>query len=378
MKKELTILAMGLLMVSCSSSFDAGESGAMDSGENGSGNTNAGILTAGEWNDLQNWDFWNELISVQHPDKHYEHLEYWSMYTSRRFPVTVTDSEGNPVCGAKVKLFVNGDKTPMWTAITDNQGSAELWFNMEGGPEAAEVMTFTASVDNGKPVTVGGTQNVLTASDVKTSQSADIAFIVDATGSMGDEITFLKDDLLDIIEKASANASGISLRTGALFYRDEGDDYLTRTSNFSEDPQNTLKFIRNQKADGGGDYPEAVHTALEDALQKLSWEENNYARIAFLLLDAPPHYEQKVLKSIHSSVKMYAAKGIKLIPVAASGIDKKTEFLLRLMAIFTDGTYVFITDDSGVGEDHLEPTVGSYQTEQLNSLIVRLIKKYTE
>ena len=85
---------------------------------------------------------------------------------------------------------------------------------------------------------------------------------------------------------------------------------------------------------------EAVHTALEDALQKLSWEESNYARIAFLLLDAPPHYEQKVLKSIHSSVKMYAAKGIKLIPVAASGIDKKTE--------------------------------------QLNSLIVRLIKKYTE
>ena len=378
MKKELTILAMGLLMVSCSSSFDAGESGTMDSGENGSGNTNAGILTAGEWNDLQNWDFWNELISVQHPDKHYKHLEYWSMYTSRRFPVTVTDPEGNPVCGAKVKLFVNGGSTPMWTAITDNQGSAELWFNMEGGPEAAEVMTFTASVDNGEPVTVGGTQNVLTASDVKTSQSADIAFIVDATGSMGDEITFLKDDLLDIIEKASANASGISLRTGALFYRDEGDDYLTRTSNFSEDPQNTLKFIRNQKADGGGDYPEAVHTALEDALQKLSWEENNYARIAFLLLDAPPHYEQKVLKSIHSSVKMYAAKGIKLIPVAASGIDKKTEFLLRLMAIFTDGTYVFITDDSGVGEDHIEPTVGSYQTEQLNSLIVRLIKKYTE
>ena len=200
----------------------------------------------------------------------------------------------------------------------------------------------------------------------------------DATGSMGDEITFLKDDLLDIIEKASANASGISLRTGALFYRDEGDDYLTRTSNFSEAPQNTLKFIRNQKADGGGDYPEAVHTALEDALQKLSWEENNYARIAFLLLDAPPHYEQKVLKSIHTSVKTYAAKGIKLIPVAASGIDKKTEFLLRLMAIFTDGTYVFITDDSGVGEDHLEPTVGSYQTEQLNSLIVRLITKYTE
>ena len=91
---------------------------------------------------------------------------------------------------------------------------------------------------------------------------------------------------------------------------------------------------------------------MEKALQDLSWEEGNYARLAFLLLDAPPHHNQEVMESIRKSIETYAANGIKLIPIAASGVDKNTEFLLRLMAIFTDGTYVFITNHSGIGNDH--------------------------
>ena len=138
-----------------------------------------------------------------------------------------------------------------------------------------------------------------------------------------------------------------------------------------------MKFIKKQEANGGGDYPEAVHTVLEKALQNLTWEEGNYARLAFLLLDAPPHHQENVIDSIQKSIKAYAACGIKIIPIAASGVDKNTEFILRLMAIFTDGTYTFITNHSGVGGDHIIPTVGEHQIEQLNDLIVRLITEYT-
>ena len=186
------------------------------------------------------------------------------------------------------------------------------------------------------------------------------------------------DDLMYILNQVIISQSDKSFRTAALFYRDEGDDYLTRHENFSNDPSSTLKFIKKQEAQGGGDYPEAVHTALENAMQNLSWEEGNHARLAFLILDAPPHHSQKILDSLHNSIRLYAAKGIKIIPVAASGIDKSTEFLLRLMAMMTDGTYVFITNDSGVGNDHITPTVGGYQVEQLNQLLVRLIDKYSE
>ena len=364
---------------------EGGDSAEEPEGEGG--NSQAGKVTAGEWNDLDNWAFWNGLMDGQNENKFYEYLNYWSLYAYDRFAVTVLDEAQQPVCGAKVCLHVNGSETPEWTAITDNKGSAELWYGIHSSIDFEVEKIFTASV-NGKsyetPLVRTSTRgeeaamNFLTAPQTSVTRSADIAFIVDATGSMSDEINFLKADLLDIIQKASAQQAGLSLRTAALFYRDTGDAYVTRSENFSKDPKKTLDFIRKQEARGGGDYPEAVHTALEKALQDLSWEEGNYARLAFLLLDAPPHHNQEVMESIRKSIETYAANGIKLIPIAASGIDKNTEFLLRLMAIFTDGTYVFITNHSGIGNDHIEPTIGQYQVELLNELIVRLIGEYTE
>jgi len=51
---------------------------------------------------------------------------------------------------------------------------------------------------------------------------------------------------------------------------------------------------------------------------------------------------------------------------------------MRFLSISTNGTYVFITDHSGIGNSHLEPTVGPYQVEFLNNQMVRLINKYAE
>ena len=74
----------------------------------------------------------------------------------------------------------------------------------------------------------------------------------------------------------------------------------------------------------------------------------------------------------------YAKNGIKLIPVAASGIDKDTESLLRFLDIVTGGTYVFLTDDSGIGYPHTEASVGDHEVEKIADLMLRLIKKYVE
>jgi len=44
----------------------------------------------------------------------------------------------------------------------------------------------------------------------------------------------------------------------------------------------------------------------------------------------------------------------------------------------TNGTYVFITNHSGVGNEHIEATVGEYQVEKLKDLIARLIIAYAK
>ena len=138
-----------------------------------------------------------------------------------------------------------------------------------------------------------------------------------------------------------------------------------------------MDFIGKQWADGGGDTPEAVHTALEVSLSQLQWHGEAYAKMAFLVLDAPAHVDHEgVIESLQKSIRSYAAKGIKLIPVFCSSYEKDCEFMSRQFAILTGGTYVFLTNDSGVGGDHLEATVGEYQVERLNDLIFRLISQY--
>ena len=98
----------------------------------------------------------------------------------------------------------------------------------------------------------------------------------------------------------------------------------------------------------------------------------------FLILDAPPHHETpSVVTQIQELTEKAASKGIKIIPITASGIQKDTEFLMRFIAMVTNSTYVFITNDSGIGNDHIEATVGEYDVEYLNDLMVRLVSKYT-
>ncbi|MGO4376125.1 VWA domain-containing protein, partial [Paenibacillus sp. MCAF20] len=58
--------------------------------------------------------------------------------------------------------------------------------------------------------------------------------------------------------------------------------------------------------------------------------------------------------------------------------DVDTEYLLRFMAIASGGTYLFLTDDSGIGGDHLEPAVGEYEVKLLNDLLVEVINRYVQ
>lgn len=342
----------------------------------------SGVVTAAEWNDLTHWKEWGELVQGTFRDA----VNTWGFYTEGRISVQVVNPDGDPVCGVKVDLLQDGSVA--WTARTDNHGLAECWPSLYDGTVIVNADALQVSLDGvlqeERPkVTWLQTDEVRTNRYVLDGKSlpeyaADIAFIVDATGSMADEIAFLQSDMADIINQVMVSQSGMKIRTGAVFYRDEGDDYLTKVSNFNSELSVTRDYILEQYAAGGGDYPEAVHSALSASLQELSWNENTRTRIAFLLLDAPPHDQADVKESVRKSVQTYARMGIKLIPIAASGIDKGTEALLRMMAISTDATYVFITNDSGVGGDHIEASVGEYEVEKLNELMIRLINYYTE
>lgn len=365
------------------------EGGSSGQGEQGQ----AGVVTAGEWRDLDNWLFWSNLMTASQSDQtgtnYAEYSEYWGLYTNNRVAVRVTDANGVPQRDVPVTLNYHESDIdiapkPLYQGRTDNKGEVNLWIGLTQNQEVKDVSNLGLLVNNEPEQAVIIThwgdevQWNECITSVTPTTNIDIAFIVDATGSMSDEISFLKSDLTDIINKVQDRQSSANIRTAALFYRDEGDEYVTKTNDFTSHLSQTVDFIKNQYADGGGDYPEAVHTALEMGMQQLSWREENSIRLAFMLLDAPPHHQDNVIASLQASIPQYAKRGIRIIPVAASGVDKPTEFFLRFTALATDATYVFLTNHSGVGGDHIEATVGEYNVELLNDLIVRLINQYLD
>ncbi len=340
----------------------------------------AGLLTAGEWNDLHNWNrHWVDLLRDGEINT-YEKM--YGFFPQNRYSVALQNEQNLPVVDAVVQL-TDAKGTMLWETRTDNLGRAELWTNLyeENGRTAgakivARVDGKEYKIETAKPV-AEGLNHLQVRRECQHPANLDIVWTVDATGSMGDELEYLKTELLDVIGRVKSANPDVAVRMGSVFYRDQGDDYLVKSSALNHDIARTVDYIRKQSAGGGGDYPEAVHSALEEAIYRQPWSTEAVARICFLVLDASPHQEPEVLESLQKSIREAARKGIRIIPVSASGIQKDTEFLLKFFGLATNGTYVFLTDHSGIGGKHLEPTSDEYTVESLNDLLVRLITEYS-
>lgn len=335
-------------------------------------NATGGVLTAGEVNDFAKWGLWNDLNEREFS----AYSGIWKSKMKERICIQLTLPSGMPVIDAQIELLDQSGKA-IWNARTDNTGKAEMW-DQDAGAENSKKYSIKVSKDDFSE----SFRNIHTFSkginslkiDVPctVSDQLDIAFVVDATGSMGDEINYLKLDLENVITMIAEDNKNINLRMASVFYRDKGDEYVTVESPFSTNTELVKNFIKSNEAGGGGDYPEAADEALMAALKNLNWSTSARARILFWVLDAPPHKAEENLNKLMEASKLAAKMGIKIVPVGCSGIDKSTEFLCRSMALATNGTYTFLTSHSGVGGSHIEPSTDGYKVESFREILVRV------
>jgi hypothetical protein len=66
--------------------------------------------------------------------------------------------------------------------------------------------------------------------------------------------------------------------------------------------------------------------------------------------------------------------GVHVYPIASSGIDDATEYQMRATAQLTGGRYLFLTDDSGIGNSHAEPHIPCYAVSRLDHAVVRMVE----
>jgi uncharacterized protein YegL len=125
-----------------------------------------------------------------------------------------------------------------------------------------------------------------------TKPRVEVAFVLDTTGSMGGLIQAAKEKIWSIAGTMASAQPAPEIRMGLVAYRDRGDDYVTRVVDLSSDLDSMYATLMDFQAQGGGDGPESVNQALQDAVEKLSWSQDDRTyRVMFLVGDAPPHMD---------------------------------------------------------------------------------------
>jgi Mg-chelatase subunit ChlD len=124
------------------------------------------------------------------------------------------------------------------------------------------------------------------------SNRIDVVFVLDTTGSMSGLIQAAKEKIWSIATTMASANSAPEIRMGLVAYRDRGDAYVTKVIDLSSDLDTMYATLMDFQAKGGGDGPESVNQALNDAVEKISWSQDKQAyKVVFLVGDAPPHMD---------------------------------------------------------------------------------------
>ncbi len=299
---------------------------------------------------------------------------------SVRQRLRVVDAQGRPVPDAEVAVSA-ADGARLW-ARTDAGGQAWLHLNAFDDRDSASYRVDVRR-DGRQAQLRRGQKDALEVRLPAAAPTArarlDLVFMVDATGSMGDEIDKLRASLRDIVQSIEQLPSHPDVCLGLVTYRDRGDEYFVRSWDLTGNFTAFQQVLDGVRAGGGGDMPEAMNEAFDHAVQALAWRGPATTRLLVSLADAPPHMDYP---QPHYDQTMLAAlgKGIKVFSVAASGQDTTGEIVQRQIAQYTGGRFIFLTykdasdPGSGPGRETVHD-VADYSVDTLDKLVVRLVRE---
>ncbi len=208
----------------------------------------------------------------------------------------------------------------------------------------------------------------------------DVVFVMDTTGSMGEEIERLKATIDIIRDNLDMAVPRPELRFGLVLYKDRGDEYIVRDYPLTGDMAKFRSYLAKADASGGGDEPEDLEAALKAAVSPaMGWTENG-ARLVFVITDAPAQ-AYRDSEGYDISAEKARAAAIKIHTVGTGGLPLSGEYQLRQIAQRTRGRYIFLTygerGESGGGElgavSH--HTGANWTAERLEAIIIRFAKE---
>ncbi|RKG61309.1 VWA domain-containing protein [Corallococcus sp. CA054B] len=175
----------------------------------------------------------------------------------------------------------------------------------------------------------------------------EVAFVLDTTGSMGGLLEGAKQKIFSIASRIAKGKPTPHLKVALVAYRDQGDAYVTKRFDLSDDMDSMFAELRKLDANGGGDHPEHVGRGLGEAVSLLKWsQDREVMKVIFLVGDAPPAQREAAW-----DFKLWSKRAKErhiVVNTVRCGADASTEESWRYVAKLTDGTFDSIDAAGGM------------------------------
>jgi hypothetical protein len=301
------------------------------------------------------------------------------MFVLMPYNIQVTNEQGQPVLGARVTITDDAGHE-LASLLTHANGQVSFFPLASKSPEAQRYHVLVEKGSTEADFTFDREKRdhsiILKAGSASNPVRLDVHFLIDATGSMSDEIQQLKENMINISERIHALPSNPDVRFGMTIYRDRGDLFVSRSFEFTPDIEAFTEELRNIMAEGGGDYAESLNEGLHNAVHLPEWRVEETVSLIFLVADAPPHLDYANDYDYAEEVFDAVEQGIKIFTLASSGLDDQGEYIFRQLAQISSGKFLFLTYGAGGAPgDETPHHVDDYSVLSLDELVVRLLEE---
>ncbi|MCE9574888.1 MAG: VWA domain-containing protein, partial [Deltaproteobacteria bacterium] len=256
--------------------------------------------------------------------------------------VVVTDKNGKAMPNCAVKIIGDRGATSL---VTTASGRALVFphaLHLDGNLTAT---TSCGGTEASAHLDASASDGLIAlrldrARDLSAARAVDLAFVLDTTGSMSEEIDAVKATIRTVATQLAGSQTPV--RIGLVEYKDRTDGQVTRVFPFSSQLDAFATDVAGLTADGGGDTPEDMQAGLTAAIDQLNWRDDAVARIVVVIADAPPHLDYQDEKDYADAARRAAGRGIKLFTVSASGMDYTGQIVMRQLAQFTGASNMFV------------------------------------